>query len=126
MAILAVFAGAALVLATVGIYGVIAFTVTLRTHEIGIRVALGAMRSDILRVVLRQALVLALSGIAIGAAASVALTRIMSRMLFDVRPTDPATFAAVGILLASVATLAAYIPARGAMQIDPVVALRSE
>lgn len=74
MAILAVFAGAALVLATVGIYGVIAFTVTLRTHEIGIRVALGAMRSDILRVVLRQALVLALSGIAIGAAASVALT----------------------------------------------------
>jgi putative ABC transport system permease protein len=124
--VLAIFAGVALLLAAVGIYGVIAFTVAQRTNEIGIRVAMGAQRGDVLRLVLGQGGRLIFFGIALGMTAGLLITRLMSGLLFGISATDPATFAGVALLLAAVALLACYMPARRAMHVDPLVALRYE
>jgi putative ABC transport system permease protein len=126
MLLLAAFAGLALLLAVVGIYSVMSYSVSRRTHEIGIRVALGASRADLLMLVVRQGLVLALIGSAIGIAGALSLSRLMSSQLYGVSPTDPVTFVGVSVLLTVVALAACYIPARRAMQVDPMVALRYE
>ncbi len=126
MVLLTMFAAAALLLAAVGIYGVIAYGVTQRTQEIGIRMALGAQRGDVLRMVVKQALVLALAGIVVGGMGALLLTRLMQGLLFQVKPADPVTFAVVSGLLAAVALLASYIPGRRATRVDPVIALRAE
>jgi predicted permease len=126
MFLLIVFAGSALLLAAVGIYGVIAHTVAQRTHEIGIRMTLGATRMDILHMVLRSGLLLGMLGTLVGGVAAVALSRVLKGMLFEVKPADPLTFAAVATLLVAVALLASYIPARRATKVDPMVALRYE
>ncbi len=126
MTLLGVFAALALVLAGVGIYGVMAYSVSQRTHEFGIRMALGAQRGDLLRSVVGQGLLRAIIGVAIGGAAAANLARFMSSMLFQVEPTDPATFAGVTVILGAVGLLASYIPARRATKVDPMVALRHE
>jgi putative ABC transport system permease protein len=126
MLMLGIFAAAALVLAAVGIYGVIAYSVTERTQEIGIRMALGAPRSHVLRMVVGQAMLLALIGIVIGAGLALAMTRLMEGLLFEVTPADPLTFVTVSAALAGVAALASYVPGRRATRVDPVIALRAE
>jgi putative ABC transport system permease protein len=124
--LLATFAVLALVLAAIGIYGVTSYSVTRRTHEIGIMIALGAQPNDVLKVILSQGARLALFGAAVGMAAAFAVTRVMSSLLFGVSATDPLTLAGVAILLVFVALLACYVPARRAMRVDPMVALRYE
>ena len=124
--LLAAFAAIALLLSALGIYGVTAFSVAQRTREIGIRMALGAQQREVFALLLRQSVALIVFGIALGVATSAALTRFLASMLFDVRPTDPATFLSVVFLLAGVAALACWIPARRAMRVDPIVALRYE
>jgi putative ABC transport system permease protein len=121
-----IFAGVALLLASVGIYGVMAYSVAQRTHEIGIRVALGAQRGDVLKLVVVQGMILTFIGIAIGLIGALAFTRLMESMLFEVGTADPATFGFVATLLLIIALLACYIPARRATKVDPIVALRFE
>jgi putative ABC transport system permease protein len=124
--LLGIFAGLATLLAAVGIFGVMSYSVTLRTREIGLRMALGAQRGEVLGLILKQGFLLTLIGIALGLAGAVALTRVMSGLLFDVGSTDPATFAAIVLLFALVSLIACYLPARRATRVDPLTALRSE
>jgi putative ABC transport system permease protein len=126
MILLVIFANVALVLAAVGIYGVISYSVTQRTQEIGIRMALGAPRARVLKMVVGQAMTLALIGVAAGAAGAWGLTRLMQKLLFGVQPADPVTFAAVATLLTFVAAVAASVPGLRATRVDPVIALRRE
>jgi putative ABC transport system permease protein len=126
MLLLAAFAGLALLLASIGIYGVMSYSVSQYTHEIGIRMALGASAANVLRLIVREGMTLVSIGLAVGAAGALALTRVMSSLLFDVKPADPATFASVSVLLAVVAFAASYIPARRATRVDPMIALRYE
>jgi len=120
------FAALGLLLAAIGIYGVVSFLVTQRTHEFGIRMALGAQAANVLRLVLGQAMLLSLIGVGLGLVASMALTRLMSDLIYGVRPTDPLTLIAVALLLALITIIASYIPARSATKVDPLVALRYE
>jgi putative ABC transport system permease protein len=126
MLLLGVFAAIALVLAAVGIYGVISYSVSRRTREIGIRISLGASRTDVLRMVVRQAIVQALAGAVAGLAGALVVSRLIAKMLYGVQPTDPITFGGVAIVLALAAMLAAFVPARRAARIEPMIALRNE
>jgi putative ABC transport system permease protein len=123
--LLGAFAGVALVLAAVGIYGVMSYSVAQRTHEIGVRMALGARPRDVLGLAVGQGLKLVLAGVVIGVASALAMTRVMASLLFQVSPADPATYAAISLTLAGVATAACLVPARRAAKVDPLIALRS-
>lgn len=120
------FATVALALVGIGILGVLAHAVTLRTREIGVRMALGAQRVDVLSLVVGHALAMTVAGVVPGAIAATALTRLLAAYLYDVRPLDPETFAATAVTLVAVALVASYVPARRASGVDPMVALRSE
>jgi ABC-type antimicrobial peptide transport system permease subunit len=120
------FAALALLLAGVGVYGVVSYVVSQRTHEIGIRMALGAKSSDVARLFIKQGMKLVSLGVALGALGAFALTRLMTSLLFNVGANDPLTFAGVALLLSSIALLACYLPARRAARIDPLAALRHE
>jgi putative ABC transport system permease protein len=124
--LLGVFAGVALLLATVGIYGVIAYSVAQRTQEIGIRMALGAQREDVLKLIVGQGFRLALVGVGLGVAGAVLFARFVRSLLFHVKATDPATFAAVAIVFVAVALGASFVPAWRATKVDPMEALRHE
>jgi putative ABC transport system permease protein len=124
--LLGAFAFLALFLAAIGVYGVLAYAVARRTHEIGIRMALGASRSAVFRMVLKHGMLMVLLGMVVGCVGSLLITRFLANLLYDVKPTDPATFTAVSAVLAGIATLACYVPARRATRVDPVVALRHE
>jgi predicted permease len=126
MQLLGTFAALAFILASVGIYGIVSYSVAQRTREIGIRVALGAQQNDVLRLVLREAFRLTLLGVVLGLMGAFAATRVLTSLLFEVKPVDPATFIGLALLLTAVALLASYIPARRATKVDPLVALRYE
>jgi predicted permease len=126
MTLLGIFALLALLLASIGIYGVLSYMVGQRTKEIGVRLALGAQKFDVLRMVLKDGARMTLAGIFIGLVGAMALTRLMRTMLYGVRPTDPLTFASVAAVLGAVAMLACYLPARRAMKVDPMEALRHQ
>jgi len=124
--VLGVFGGLALLLATMGLYGVMSYLVAQRTREVGIRMALGARRTDVFRLVLGNGMRLTTVGVVIGLAGALAVTRLLGSLLYGIRPTDFVTFAGVSLLLAAVAFLASYMPARRATRVDPMVALRHE
>jgi putative ABC transport system permease protein len=124
--LLGVFAAVALLLAILGVYGAVAYSVEQRTSEIGVRMALGAQRHQVLRLILRQALALTVIGLALGAVGALAVTSLIRRQLFEVSPTNPLTYASIAVLLLGTALLASYVPARRATRIDPVGALRQE
>ena len=126
VALLATFAAIALALAAVGIYGVMSYSVSRRTHEIGIRIALGAEPSSVLRLVVAQGTRVALMGAGVGVVAAFGLTRMMGKLLYGVAPSDPVTFIVVTFVLCGVAVVASYLPARRATRIDPLSALRSD
>jgi len=126
MLLLTLFAGIAVFLAAVGLYGVVAYTVTQRTQEIGIRMAIGARPANVLRMVVGDGLKLATIGVVCGIAAALALARVIESMLFNVTPFDAASYGATALVLLAVAALACYMPARRAMRVDPLVALRQE
>lgn len=126
MILLLSFAILALLLASIGIYGVLSYLVSRQTHEIGIRLALGAQANDVLRLILGEGMRMAALGVAIGLAGALALTRLMSGFLYGVTPSDPVTLAAVALLLTGVAAGACYVPARRATRVDPIVALHYE
>ena len=126
MMLLAIFAGVAMVLAAIGIYGVIAYSVTQRTREIGIRMALGAQKTQMLGMVLRQSMILVAIGIVVGFLVALGVTRVMATLLYGVGANDVSIYAIVIALLGAAALLASYVPARRAMRVDPMVALRYE
>jgi putative ABC transport system permease protein len=126
MLLLTIFASVALVLAAIGIFGVLSYAVSQRTREIGIRMALGAQGKSVVRLIVRQAMILVLCGVAAGTVTALFVSRTMTKMLFVVTPTDPVTFSAVAAVLVTVALLASYLPARKATRVDPIVALRAE
>ena len=125
MLLLAGFAGIALFLAGIGLYGVVAYTVSLRTQEIGVRMAIGAQQRDVLRLVVGEGMRLAVIGVVVGIVGAMALGRFISTLLFEVTPFDPASYAVTTALLLGIAALACYVPARRAMGVDPLAALRT-
>jgi putative ABC transport system permease protein len=124
--LLGIFAAIALVLSAIGVYGVLSYAVTQRTHEIGIRIALGAEPRDVLALVVGRGLALTAAGLVLGVAAALASTRVMATLLFEVKPSDPPTYIIIATVLALAALVASYIPARRASRVDPLIALRSE